>query len=82
MVSKETPPAISDGNTAYYVSSSAGDDANDGLTEATTWKTLAKVSGMTFLPGDRILLKSGDTWNEKLTLKGSGTLANPITITP
>ncbi|MCM3747848.1 S-layer homology domain-containing protein [Paenibacillus pasadenensis] len=81
IVSKETPPAISDGNTTYYVSSSTGDDANDGLTEATAWKTVGKISGMTFLPGDRILLKSGDTWNEKLTLKGSGTKEAPITVT-
>ncbi|SDS86520.1 Right handed beta helix region [Paenibacillaceae bacterium GAS479] len=81
VVSKETPPALSDGNTTYYVSSSTGDDTNDGLTEATAWKTMGKISGMTFLPGDRILLKSGDTWNEKLTLKGSGTKEAPITIT-
>ncbi|OXM14398.1 right-handed parallel beta-helix repeat-containing protein [Paenibacillus herberti] len=68
-------------NTTYYVSNSSGNDANNGLSQTTAWKTMAKVSGITFQPGDRILLKSGDTWNEKLTLKGSGTKASPITIT-
>ena len=31
-------------------------------------------------PGDRILLKCGDTWNEELRPKGSGTPENPIVI--
>ncbi|MCM3746089.1 right-handed parallel beta-helix repeat-containing protein [Paenibacillus pasadenensis] len=68
-------------NTTYYVSNSTGNDSNNGTSQSTAWKTMAKVSGITFQPGDRILLKSGDTWNEKLTLKGSGTKASPITIT-
>lgn len=68
-------------NTTYYVSSSTGNDSNNGTSQSTPWKTMAKVSSITFQPGDRILLKSGDSWNEKLTLKGSGTKASPITIT-
>ena len=44
------------------------------------WKTLAKAS-QTYAPGDRILLKCGDTWdNDTLRPKGSGTPADPITI--
>lgn len=81
IVSTEVPPAISEGNTTYFVSSSTGDDANDGLTEAKAWKTMGKISAMTFQPGDRILLKSGDVWNEKLTLKGMGSKEDPIAIT-
>ncbi|ACS99843.1 family 16 glycoside hydrolase [Paenibacillus sp. JDR-2] len=68
------------GNT-YYVSNSLGNDGNSGLSPTTPWKTMAKVSGMTFQPGDCILLKAGDTWNERLTLKGTGTINNPITVT-
>lgn len=81
IVSAESPPAISEGNTAYYISSGTGDDTNDGLTEATAWKTMGKISAMTFQPGDRILLKSGDVWKERLTLKGMGSMEDPITIT-
>lgn len=59
------------GSTAYYVDPS-GNDNNTGLSAATAWKTLSKVNSVTFLPGDRILLKSGSVWNETLQPKGSG----------
>lgn len=78
-------PIVSNGNTSYYVSASTGDDSNDGLSEATPWKTLNKVKVSTFAPGDVIRLKSGDTWNEQLMLNGSvngvGEDGNPITVT-
>ncbi|MCD9021505.1 discoidin domain-containing protein [Cohnella silvisoli] len=62
----------------YYVSTS-GNDGNNGTSTSTPWKTLSKVSGITFAADDQILLKSGDTWNnETLTLHGSGTAVNPI----
>lgn len=65
-------------NTTYYVSTS-GSDSNNGISTSTPWKTLAKVSSITFNPGDKILLKCGDTWNnETLTLHGSGTSTNVI----
>lgn len=58
--------------TAYYVSSSLGDDAWPG-TKDKPWKTLSKVSSMVFQPHDRILLKRGDVWqNQELVLQGSG----------
>ncbi|MFD2331712.1 discoidin domain-containing protein [Cohnella sp. GCM10020058] len=74
-------PAVANAaaSVVYYVSQSGGDDAADGLSETTAWKTLAQVSGKTFQPGDRILLKSGDRWTgETLTLRGSGTPEQPI----
>ncbi len=63
----------------YYVSQSSGKDSNDGKSPATAWKTLAKAS-QTYAPGDSILLKCGDAWNEELHPMGEGTAANPITI--
>jgi len=68
----------------YYVSQSTGDDSLDGLAAAKAgakgpWKTLAKAS-TEYKPGDSILLKKGDTWNEELTPKGSGTPEKPILI--
>ncbi len=68
----------------YYVSQSTGDDSLDGLAAAKAgakgpWKTLAKAS-IEYKPGDSILLKRGDTWNEEFTPKGSGTPERPILI--
>ena len=48
-----------------YVSSSLGDDANDGLSEATPVKTVGRAVSMarTGYP-DYILFRKGDTWWE------------------
>jgi parallel beta-helix repeat protein len=47
----------------YYVSWSGGSDDNNGKTEQTAWKTIAKVNSHgAFQPGDAILFKRGDTW--------------------
>jgi hypothetical protein len=64
--------------TTYYVSSSMGSDANNGTSTSTAWKTIAQVNGQTFQPGDSILFKRGDIWNESLTPPSSGTAGNPI----
>ena len=61
----------------YFVSADGSDSAS-GLSVAEAWKTLDKVNSMTFQPGDRILLKSGDTWHGQLFLKGSGSEGSPI----
>lgn len=47
--------------TVYYVSNN-GDDSNNGTSESTPWKTIAKVTGSNLNPGDGILFKRGDTW--------------------
>lgn len=67
--------------TAYYVSSSTGDDANDGLTENTAFKTLARASEVVLEAGDGILLKCGDVWTgETFMPQGSGTFEEPVVI--
>jgi len=65
--------------TTYYVSSSTGNDANGGTSSGAAWQTVAKVNGQTFLPGDSILFKRGDVWNESLAPASSGSSGNPIT---
>lgn len=65
--------------TTYYVSSSTGNDANGGTSSGAAWQTVAKVNGQTFLPGDSILFKRGDVWNEGLAPASSGSSGNPIT---
>lgn len=62
----------------YYVANS-GDDSNDGLTSDTAWRTIAKVNASTFVPGDSIYFKRGDTWNESLIPPSSGSATDPIT---
>ena len=63
---KEVPekPKPEEGTPKYYISSSMGSDTNDGRTKETPWKTLAKINTGTYNPGDSILLKCGDTWEE------------------
>lgn len=54
----------------YYISSSAGNDDSNPGSEAQPWKTLDKINTkITLNPGDRVLFKSGDTWEGTLTLK-------------
>ncbi len=62
----------------YYVSSGSGNDTNDGLSASSAWQTLAKVNAQTLAPGDSVLLRRGDTWNEPLIPASSGTSTNPI----
>ena len=78
--------AVSAKATTYYVSQSLGNDSWTGRAASPDgtsgpWKTLARAS-TEYLPGDRILLKCGDTWNEEIHPKGSGTPKDPITIGP
>jgi len=62
----------------YYVSANGRDD-QDGLSEATAWKTLDKVNQTRFVPGDHILFRAGDVWNGSVKLRGiSGTKEAPI----
>ncbi len=64
--------------TTYYVSSRTGNDLNNGSISA-PWQTIAHVNGQTFQPGDSILFKRGDVWNESLAPVSSGSEGNPIT---
>ncbi len=64
----------------YYIDSSAGEDTNTGLSPSQAWKTLEKVNGTTFGPGDRILFAAGGRWAGRLHPKGSGAAGSPIVI--
>ena len=55
--------------TKYYVSSSTGNDDNDGKTPETAWKTTAKVSGVAFKKGDGVFFKRGDIFRGGLTTR-------------
>jgi hypothetical protein len=62
----------------YYVSSSTGSDGNNGTSPATPWQTIGHVNGQAFQPGDSILFKRGDIWNESLEPASSGSEGNLI----
>jgi hypothetical protein len=65
-------------NITYYVDATDGKDSNSGTSEATPWKTIAKVNMLKFQPGDQILFKRGDVWREQLTVPSSGSAGRPI----
>jgi len=64
----------------YYIDSISGDDFNSGTSENSPWKTLEKVSSMTFRPGDHIYFKRGSSYSGCVTIRGDGNADNPITI--
>ncbi|HVU57987.1 MAG TPA: hypothetical protein VHD83_23160 [Puia sp.] len=63
--------------TNYYISSSAGNDGNNGMSSSTPWKTLSAHRGIP-VAGDTMFLKSGDVFNEPLYITKSGTISSHI----
>jgi hypothetical protein len=43
----------------YYVDATLGKDTNNGLSQTTAWKTIAKVNASRFSPGDQIPFQGG-----------------------
>ncbi len=73
--------------TDYFVDNQAGDDGFDGTTQATAWRTLAKVGSVTLNPGDIVRFRAGGSWDAQpvspqgVHLKHSGSETQPITFT-
>jgi len=59
---------------AYYVSPS-GNDANDGRSPQTAWRTIARANGKNWNPGDALLFEGGQTFNVEGTA-GANVLVN------
>jgi hypothetical protein len=72
--------SIEAANTKYYVDAAGGNDAAAGASRTTAWKTLLKVNGSAFGPGDTILLKAGSVWTGSLAPLGSGASGSPNVI--
>lgn len=66
--------------TDYYVSSSEGNDANEGTVDA-PFRTLQKISQVSLKPGNTVNFKCGDRFDGHFAVNGSGTGEYPITIT-
>ena len=69
--------ALAGSATNYYVSAS-GNDSNNGTSENTAWKSIAKVNSVSFKPGDRILFHCGDTFTGTIKVNNSGTSGSAI----
>ncbi len=54
----------------YYVSSSTGNDANDGTSESSPWQTIDKVNEVVFEENSTILFKRGDLFRGGIKPKG------------
>ena len=69
------------GDKNYFVAEK-GNDAYNGLTQATPWKTIEKINSTfsTINPGDEILFNRGDTFYGTLIISKTGEKGNPIVI--
>ena len=64
----------------YYVDSTLGKDTNDGLTQESAFRTISKLNTITFVPGDKILFKKGETFQGCFKPQGSGVEGSPIVV--
>ena len=65
------------GASIYYVDSTNGNDSNPG-TQTQPWKTIAKVNGFAFAPGDTVSFNCGQTWREALNIRRRGDSTHPL----
>ena len=69
--------------TTYYVNNASGSGCSDsgaGTSTAAPWCSFTPANAVTFGPGDQLLLDRGDSWNQQLTLHGSGSSASYATL--
>ena len=67
-------------DTVYYVDGLSGHDSNAGTSRNNPWRSLTKLQGIEFKPGDKILLKADCQFAGQLHPKGSGSDGSPIVI--
>ncbi len=70
-------------STTYYVNNQSGsgcDDTGVGTAQGTPWCTFGPINSHTFGPGDHILLARGASWNQQMTINGSGSATNYASI--
>ena len=66
---------------AFFISSSLGNDSNDGLTPETAFQTFARINSLDLLPGDSLFFKSGDTFTGELAIiNEGGSVGKPVLV--
>jgi hypothetical protein len=65
----------------YYLSPH-GNDAHDGLSTQTAWRSIDRMNKVDFRPGDTIFLEGGVEFNGtiRLTSNDNGSIEMPVTI--
>ena len=58
--------------TQYFISSSEGNDKNDGLSDLSPWASLDRLNSEKLYPGDIIKFKRGDVFYGQLRIDESG----------
>ena len=64
----------------YYIDAVNGHDIASGLTEAEAWRSFDNVNKTVLTAGTKILLKKGSIWNQRLEIRGAGTVSNWIEV--
>ncbi|GCE31868.1 hypothetical protein KDA_73520 [Dictyobacter alpinus] len=62
-------------STTYYINNQSGTNCNNagsGTTQSAPWCDFTPVNSRTFGAGDQILLARGASWNQQMTINGSG----------
>jgi len=54
-----TKKEVAIAGTSYYIDDKSGNDAQNGLSPATAWKTISQINSRTFAAGDVVYLKRG-----------------------
>lgn len=74
-------PLAGSAHRAYHISPD-GDDANDGLSPARAWRSLAKAETVGFRPGDRLLLRGGARFQGSVRFGPgeAGAAATPVVV--
>ena len=63
-------------NEKYYYIDTAGDNRNSGHSPAEAWKDFTRLNELKLGPGDKVLLKRGCEWNQRLNLHARGAEGN------
>lgn len=77
--SAEPNNAAGNEGTKYYLSPE-GNDASDGKSTASAWRTIEKANSAALNPGDSILFEAKKTFTGSLLVTASGSEKNPIHI--
>ena len=64
----------------YYIDAVNGSDIASGLSEAEAWRSFVNVNRTVQNAGTKILLKKGSVWNQRLEIRGAGTVSNWIEV--
>jgi hypothetical protein len=64
----------------YYLDADTGNNGNTGTSEGAAWRNLSRANSHTFAPGDRLLLKRGQTFSGFLRINDRGNANNRILV--